>query len=234
VQADKTWLDRASYKMANVMAGIDIGEAIDFLVGITSTGESETVNISYVTNPTPPQSGIYNNSIFVVYGTLSALSEYATLTLRTVVGAQPDYARQVYTPPISRPTNFALEVEWRNTLNFTEADDDLKNRILELSFISAGYSWDFNTMRIVHSTGTASVALYDKGYETVASRRVVYFKGSYPAGIEYSNIGTVIVSGTCNAYYPTTASMWATITPFTKPIDAELLIEFRTTIDIAI
>jgi len=169
---------------------------------------------------------VVNNSIGIVEASFHTLDVYATLALFYYDGATYTKLNEYVLPtPIDRPPGFTLEVDWRHTLNATHLTDYCKNTLMNCLDESSVLA--INTMGIVHSAGTALIALYEKSVSSIPLDTVwvVSFKASYPATTGYSNISTIQLYDDIGSL-----CLFHTISPFDKPSEAELIIEFRNTI----
>jgi len=228
VQAKKsmTWTSFSAYKIANFMTGTPIAERINLFRGIDTAGNIES---------TVRTATVESESIGVFEGKFDELSNYATLELTHDIPAEATFAYYVLSPPVDRPSKFTLEVEWRNTLIAGDFSGITKQAFWA-DLVDSNRTLDFQSMAIYHSTGVNWQPLIAKSYEQVGGRYVVYFKGSWSTGLGFTNIGTIRVQGTHDV------TEWAlkyvrletTVSPFDKPTEADLIIEYRETIDIAL
>jgi len=137
------------------------------------------------------------------------------------------YAEYDAVPDIERPSGFTLELSWEHTLNASDFDGLILDGIWDRMINTGLGPLAFESIGIVHSTGTAWEDVSISTLE-VNNRYVVVYSGSYPTGVAYSNISTIRILETVTSSYIT-----STVTPFDKPTDAELLIDLRVTIDIS-
>jgi len=212
----KTWLQLGARNISCLLTNrkplYSLG-SIEAMLGISSERRAFTVYAPA-------------NEVRRFEASFSALSGYDAFYLEQNVSGG-DYAQYIPANTIDRPSGFTLELAWEHTLNAQDFGSSILNGIWDrLCDVTLG-SLNFNSMGLVHSTGTAWRDIDIVGEQRIGDRFVVYYKSTYPVDVSYSNIGTIQVKESV-----TNDFISATISPFNKPSEAELIVELRVTIDV--
>ena len=140
--------------------------------------------------------------------------------------AASDYfAKYTFSPNLTIPTGFSLRVEW--TIWFTGegyTSTCLNSIAWHLVNTTDNSLFTPNSIKTIHAGGSSIIPVTEK--EHIYQENVAYvaaFKGSMGTGSQLTDISTL------ELYRNAVKYVYSTVSPFTKPSEAELVIEFRNT-----